>query len=318
MSWNGESQRHAMSRRGVRTTQSRGVRYDYSSDNMPSEGIRKWIGDVAEKFKRGWQKFRYGEKPAKELAEARKKAWQAKERAKQAKAKAKEAKVATKEAKARAKEEEELAKVAEVSRAEEFQETREIMREGPTDTAEDVGIRGRVKGIVDTLAQVQHKPSEEQLTNMTDELLMSPDADAIITVAEEKERLVLYHGELKRMADLLEVEGETKEDEFDNEERYLYDKLYNDKETAYNATQKKMEMIESSMMDDKTKRIKINELKNDYRYKVNELKGIYNDVRRRHIVDLKHVDTVVDGLRGIQRQIDKRIRAMTASGVRKR
>jgi len=280
------------------------LRYDASGCVMPSEGIKEWLGGVTQKFKEFGKKTK--EAVVKVGAKAKKAAVKAKEYIKE--------KLTPKEKAKEAEQKEELEKVSDVAEQEEFIETRAELRDGPPDTVQEIDVRGRVKGIVDTLAQTKHKPSEEELTNMTDELLMSPDADAIIVVAEEKEKLAKYSAELQRMIDFLEVEGRAKKEEYSNEEDYLHRKLKNDFRLMRANMKERQERIESSGLPEQQIEHKINTTDNDLRMKEREYASIYNDTRRQHEVDLDFIDNMVDNLEGIHTQVHKRFKGMTASG----
>lgn len=276
------------------------LRYDASGCVMPSEGITSWLGGVAKKFKDFGGKVK--EKAVKVGVAIKEKAVKAKEFIKK--------KLTPKEA----AQQKELEKVAEVTEQEELIETRAEIRDGPPDTPEEIDIRGRVKGLVDTLTQVKHKPSEEELMNVTDELLMSPDADAIIVIAEEKEKLANYTAELQRLIDLLEVEGRAKSDEYRNEEDYLYRKLKNDIRLMRANVRENQERIEVSGLPEAKAEHKIFELDNDLRMKERELEALYKDTRRQHEADLNHVENLVDNLEGIHDQVHKRFETMVAAG----
>lgn len=279
------------------------IRYDEQGNMMPSDGIRDWVGGIAEKFRKGIDRVRYGKEGAQVLAESRQVT--------------KDTKKSEKEAKLIEKQANELNKAAELAEREELIETKRQIREGPKDTPEELKMGGRIGSLVDNLAKQSHKPTEEELTNLTDELLESPDADAIIVVAEEKEKLVTYTSELQRTVDLFEVEYDAKKEEYRIEERYLYDRLHNDIRFLRANLRESIERISMSGIKESKQRHKIEEMKIDADIKEREFKAIYNNVREQHKADLNFIERMKDGTEDVHDQVYKRLRNMTASGIRK-
>jgi hypothetical protein len=117
--------------------------------------------------------------------------------------------------------------------------------------------------------------------------------------------MVLYSAELKRMVDLLNAEKQTKRSAFSAEEDEVYRKVRNDVRLAKEQTYNKVEALRNSLLPREEKEHKITALKNALSTKEKEMNTVYINVRERNKADMNYVDTLVNDLGRIHRQVDK-------------
>jgi len=317
--WHGESRRHSLARRGIRTVpengrlmQSYGIRYDGNGSVMVSEGI---LGDLWDKAKSAVTKSKIGTK-LKEIGTSIKEKVskpkspeieQAKLNVKQAKQKAKEDKAKAKEAKAEVKK---VKKDIKADRKKDFGER-------PSESDVDISNKGRLGAIKEKVASTEHKVSENEMNDVTDEMFGSPDADSIIALAENSEKLIDYGNELKYDINMLRTEGKRLQKRFSADERREQAILQADMRKDREAIERKIRDWKSSGADPVVVKNKVARLKADYEQKYNQRKAELDALKLRDRVTLKYIKDLSDDLERVARKIDKRIRYMTASGVKK-
>lgn len=310
--WHNDRYEHKLASKGV------SVAYDYNlyspkytanGQMLPSEGIKDWLKGVGSKFKQGYRKLRYGKEGAQVVNKAERKA-------KEAKLEAKRAKANTKAAKLKNKELRELKKARDMSQFEEQQEAKDVIRAGPVDEDFEIEPGGRTKTLMDEMAKETHNVPREEMFDTDMDIIESVDADAIIKVAEEKEKLINFNVKKGKYIGLLRVESKAKEREFNLEERSLANSISNDKKLARAKLDTKIRNIKMTGMSKENMIHQINEAKNDYETEFRGKENILRETKMQHHADIDFIKNAIKKHQQVYEQIDNRIKVMTASGIK--
>jgi len=280
---------------------------------MVSEGV---LGDLWDKAKSSITKSKIGTK-LKEIGGSIKEKFskpkspeisQAKMNVKLAKQKAKEDKAKAKKAKAEVKR---VKKEIKANRDKDFGQK-------PSEDSVDISNKGRVGAIKEKIASKEHQvTSENEFNDITDEMFGSPDADSIIALSENSEKLIDYGNELKYDINMLRTEGKRLQRRFSADERKEQTVLQADMRKDREALERKMRDLKSSGADPEVVKNKIARLKAEYDQNYGQRKAELEALKMRDRVTLKFIKDLSDDLERVARKIDKRIKYMTASGVNK-
>ena len=181
----------------------------------------------------------------------------------------------------------------------------------------DVTQHGRVGAITEKIEMEERKVSREELTDLPEEALTSPDADSIIAVAENKEKLIGYKNELKQDIGMLEAErykfNRTFDQDYTNEKR----KMYNERELERKTINEKIRNLKVSTLKPEVIASKVSELNRKFVNKFNKREIEIQAMRLRDSNTLKYMSGLADDLKKLVRQADSRLQRYLASGVKK-
>lgn len=312
MAWKGESRRHSLARRGIKTVpqnmngkvmKAYGIQYDKDGEVMLADG---WLGDVYDKLKSPFTKKTVEEKLAKQNV------IKAKEEKKKAKQDYKDQKEQTKAVKQQAKA---SRKQEEKDRQE--REQKEHFGKKPDKSEVDVDNKGRLGALKGKIGAVENTPTPAEKSNITEQSYESVDPDVYIELAEDSEKLINYKNELKHDIGMLEVEGKRLRKRFEADERKELRDLKADRKKAKADIERKTDQLKMSGMDTSKMKHKISKLENEYKQEYENREIELGALRNRNRITIDFVkDLVHDNTRNI-RKMDKKIKMLTASGVKK-
>lgn len=325
--WRNDSYRHSLARRGITT--KFGPKYTASGVMMPSAGVQKWLeaqgfwSDLWGKAKEFGGKIKETAASIKErIRPSDPEVLAAKERLRVAKEQKKQAKLIAKQKKEQlsvAKEYEKAAK-ADVERSMVEERGMQLETEAAMDEPlpPEYGIQqSEVGGMISNISKTTHKPAPEEMFDVTEEMYESPDADAIIATSENKEKLITYANEVEYNINQLKAERNNLAKEFKEVERHQYTELKNNKKANQEKLKRKIELLKTTGMEEHKVEAKIRDIKEYYLHEIKKQEIDYDEIKKQHRVDVQHVDGIIHDLKRLHRQVDKRVKSMTASGVKK-
>lgn len=175
--------------------------------------------------------------------------------------------------------------------------------------------KGRIDDVITGIAEEKHITTPAQKQDVTIDLYKSIDADAIISTAENKEKLISYANDLEHDINILKTETNILERKFREEERKIQSKNSNDKSLARSKLDQNVKMIKQSGMPREQERFEASELKRRYEDEHRTKENLFKDIRMQHRVDISYVKELANDFKRLHSQIDKRVRTMTANGI---
>ena len=293
MGWKGESRRHSLSRKGIKTNLPDGrrfdvsnyvargqIEYDHSGNEMVSDGVLK---DLYDKAKSSITKSKIGVK-IKEKLDARKQS----------------------------------AKVEEGMKRSDKQELEQASHFGKKPPTSQVKVtnKGRVGAITSKIQAEQHSVPKAQMNNVTTEMLESMDADSLIAIAENTEKLMHYSNEMKYDLNMLKVEGNRLYKIFKADERKEYLNLRADQKLAKKQMEIKIDNLKMTGLEDKDIDHKVSQLKSEYKQTYEHRKIEIESYKNRNKVTILFIKDLSSDLRRNITKIDKKAKRMSASGVK--
>jgi hypothetical protein len=337
--WKGESERHMLASRGARTAQTEYadniLKYSAQGMVMPSAGIKSWLqktgGKINDALHSGYDRLKYGKEGQAIGDEARatnRKIKNAKLDAEDAQKKLEKTnaardKVQTEaliKAKAMAKNNSDYEQgVNDIDAINKGIEPTDADGDGKIDEPiTDADISKKIGAMTTTLAKTEYKPPVEEMDDINLEMFESVDADIIIAVSENREKLILYESKLKRTIDLFDVEKKAKLDEYHNEEEYLNKQIRTEKNLAQANMNTKIKNIQTSGMPKESVRAKVDELKNEFKTTYANKEAVFKNLRRQHKADTEYIQRISSNLDKSRKMVEKRMKSMSAGGIKEK
>jgi len=356
--WHGESRRHSLARKGVKTTpqgarmktvpkgriiDAYGIKFDAHGQPMVAEGI---LGDLWDKAKstitqsKLTQKIKdvggtikqkvtgVGQKIKETGAKIKEKVTPSKDKVKTSTVKAdhpmrrgmeipketpKGKHPARRENEALAKQMDKVERQKISSTEEELEQASHFGRK-PSKEEVDIDNKGRVGALKSKIASEEKKVPREQLTDMPEEVFESPDADSLIAIAENSEKLIDYKNELQYDINMIKTEAKRLKKRFETDERKEIADLNADRDKARANFKKFKDNIKMSGMDESKAKhktqSKLNELKQEFEQRKVEIGAL----KMRNKVTIDFLNDLTDDLTRNVVKMDKKVKQMTASG----
>jgi len=156
-----------------------------------------------------------------------------------------------------------------------------------------------------------------EYNSVTPDMYQSIDTDQIKLVVENKKEFISFTNDLEHDIDLLGVAFKQARNTFNTEESKDSKLLSNDMKSARDKLKSEIEMVKSSGFDKTIMNKKISDFKANYDYEMRSLKNEITAKKMQNSADLKYINDLRGDLDKLHRQLDKRVRMMTASGQKK-
>ena len=320
--WHGESRRHSLARKGIKTvSQGRimkayGIKYDVNGNVMIADGI---LGDLYDKAKSFVTESKIGEKLKEVGAKVKEVGVKAKEKIKgigKPSPEKQEKRIAKLKAE---KEKTELSKQVDkvekqrISSREEELEQASHFGTKPSLESIDIDNKGRIGALKEKLAIEKDIP-KDKLMDLPEEVFESPDADSIIAIAENSEKLIDFNNELKHDIRMIKVEKGRLKKRFQSDEYKELKDLKADRRLARSQMEDKIKQVKMSTIGEDKIRNKINKLESGYKQEYQQREIELGALRNRNRVTLQFMDDLTKDLSRNVVKLDKQIKRMTASG----
>ena len=322
--WPNESRRHGLASKGISTSNmsipnAYGVKHDSHGNYLVSNGL---LADLYEKAKSGVTKAKIGEKikevgvKAKEVGEIVKEKVVGTEAVREKRKEVTEQKEIEKLQKLEDKKVKSVERTIKKADERELKQA-EIFGKQPKKGAVDVSQKGRAGAIAKKIASEERKVLPAQLTDLPEAVFTSKDADSMIAVAENKEKLVDFSNELKHDIRMLKVERNRLARSFNSDLIAERKRLESDRRVRRKQLKEEIDALKTTSVDDELTKHKIDNLIIDHRRAFQQKEIELNSLRNRDNVTLRFMDELGRDLGKVQHQINKRVRVLTASGKRR-
>lgn len=338
--WHDDSRRHSLARKGIKTAdgkimKSYGIQCDSNGNVMVSKGLLKDLFDkarssiteskIATKIKGVGTDIKQIQEE-KQLRKSQKLSEKQVEQAKKTEAvrfqAEKKGEIKTlKEERKRLKRgdvelETEVKQVEKQRKRSQRQELEQASHFGkkPSRRNIDLDNKGRVGALKQKISSEERKVPKSQLMDLPKEAFQSPDADSIIAIAENSEKLIDYNNELKYDINMIKVEKRRLAKRFRSDEYKEFKDFKVDRQKARVDFERNKDSIKITGMDESDMKQKISKLQNEFKQEFNQREIELGALRNRNRVTLQFLDDLGKDLKRNVIKINKRIKVMTASG----